>query len=128
MQLKFHIGRWYVKNIKPTPTGEAQEVKIKVRINANGVISLTSANLVEKKLKEEIPIDNGNGETNNMEVGQEVCIPLHISLIIYYAVNRNKICYFYFNFFFVKRKNKPIHPITLSNLILFNVNVYFRCC
>lgn len=67
-----HVGRWYVKNIKPTPTGEPQELKIKVRINANGVISLTSANLVEKKLKEDIPIDNGNGETNNMEVGQEV--------------------------------------------------------
>lgn len=69
-----HVGRWYVKNIKPTPAGEPQELKIKVRINANGVISLTSANLVEKKLKEDIPIDNGNGETNNMEVGQEVCM------------------------------------------------------
>lgn len=67
-------GRWYVKNIKPTAAGEAQEVKIKVRINAHGVIQLTSANLVEKKLKEEIPIDNGNGETNNMEVGPEVRI------------------------------------------------------
>lgn len=59
-----------MKNIKPGPQGEPQEVKIKVRINSNGVIQLTSANLVEKKPKEEIPIDNGNAE--NMEVGQEV--------------------------------------------------------
>lgn len=67
-------GRWYVKSIKPTPTGEAQEVKIKVRINANGVIQLTSANLVEKKAKEEVPADNGNVEPNNMDVTQEVRI------------------------------------------------------
>lgn len=66
------LGRWYVKNIKPTPTGEPQEVKIKVRINSNGVIQLTSANLVDKKPKEETPVDNGNTETNNMEVSQEV--------------------------------------------------------
>lgn len=61
-----------MKNIKPTPTGEPQEVKIKVRINANGVIQLTSANLVEKKPKEDVPVDNGNVETNNMDVTQEV--------------------------------------------------------
>lgn len=78
------IGRWYVKNIKPTSTGEAQEVKIKVRINANGVIQVTSANLVEKKLKEEIPVDNGNGETNNMDVGAEVCT-LYTTLFKYFS-------------------------------------------
>lgn len=66
-------GRWFVKNIKPTANGEAQEVKIKVRINLNGVIQLTSANLVEKKAKEEAPVDNGNAE-NSMDVTQEVCM------------------------------------------------------
>lgn len=66
-----------MKNIKPTATGEPQEVKIKVRINANGVIQLTSANLVEKKAKEEIPVDNGNTETKDMEVTQEVRIKFH---------------------------------------------------
>lgn len=59
-----------MKNIKPGPQGEPQEVKIKVRINSNGVIQLTSANLVEKKPKEDTPIDNGN--TENMDVSQEV--------------------------------------------------------
>lgn len=68
-------GRWYVK-VKPTPTGEPQEVKIKVRINANGVIQITGVNIVDKKAKEEVPVavDNGNSDTNNMEVGQEVRI------------------------------------------------------
>lgn len=76
-----------MKNIKPTPTGEAQEVKIKVRINAHGVIQVTSANLVEKKLKEEIPIDNGNGETNNMEVGQEVCVLVSLLKVPYRQIS-----------------------------------------
>lgn len=58
--------------VKPTPTGEAQEVKIKVRINANGVIQITGINIVDKKAKEEVPVDNGNTDTNNMEVTQEV--------------------------------------------------------
>lgn len=61
-----------MKNIKPTATGEHQEVKIKVRINVNGVIQLTSANIVDKKPKEETQCDNGNNE--NMEVTQEVCV------------------------------------------------------
>lgn len=69
----WNVGRWHVK-IKPTSTGEAPEVKIKVRINVNGVIQVISANLVEKKAKEEIPIDNGNTDTNNMDVTQEVRI------------------------------------------------------
>lgn len=74
-------GRWYVKNIKPTATGETQEVKIKVRINSNGVIQLTSANVVDKKPKEEAPVDNGNNE-NSMEVSQEVCVyPRHFCLL-----------------------------------------------
>jgi hypothetical protein len=37
-----------VRDVKPNANGEAQEVKIKVRINHNGVILISSANLVEK--------------------------------------------------------------------------------
>lgn len=72
-----------MKSIKPTSTGEPQEVKIKVRINANGVIQLTSANLVEKKAKEETPVDNGNTETNNMDVTQEVRIQFQCIHILF---------------------------------------------
>lgn len=74
-QIEFRFaGRWHVKNIKPTPNGEPQEVKVKVRINVNGVILVPSANVVDKKAKieEQSPVDNGTADTNNMDVSQEV--------------------------------------------------------
>lgn len=49
IQFKWTQGHWSVKNIKPTSTGESQEVRIKLRINDNGLILVTSANIVEKK-------------------------------------------------------------------------------
>lgn len=67
-------GRWHVKNIKPTANGEPQEVKIKVRINNNGIILVTSANVVDKKAikvdEPATPTDNGDNG-NKMDV-QEV--------------------------------------------------------
>ncbi|XP_015116865.1 97 kDa heat shock protein isoform X2 [Diachasma alloeum] len=44
-----HIGVWHIKNIKPTPEGEPSKVKIKVRLNLNGIFTVTSAVLVEKR-------------------------------------------------------------------------------
>lgn len=80
----FNLGRWHVKNIKPT--GEPQEVKIKVRININGVILVTGANLVDKKaakaIEEPTSVDNNSsGSTengNNMDT-QEVSLHIHYS-------------------------------------------------
>lgn len=47
---------------------------MRVRINPNGVILVTSANLVEKKAKaEEMNVENGNNDANNMDV-QEVSV------------------------------------------------------
>lgn len=68
-------GRWYVKNIKPAANGEPQEVKIKVRINNNGVILVTGANLVDKKAikADEQAADNGSADNGNKE-SQEVRI------------------------------------------------------
>lgn len=106
------LGRWYVKNIKPTANGEPQEVKIKVRINGNGVILITSANLVDKKAKvEEIPVDNGATEESKMDVGQEVCLKytffvLSVSLLVkffLYFINSERLFSFpllLFLFFF----------------------------
>lgn len=69
-------GRWHVRNIKPAANGEPQEVKIKVRINNNGVILVTSANLVDKKAikAEEQAADNGSADNGNKMETQEVCI------------------------------------------------------
>lgn len=64
-----------MKNIKLTASGESQEVKIKVRINNNGVILVTSANIVDKnaiKTEEVAAADNGNADNGNKMDTQEV--------------------------------------------------------
>ncbi|KAH8239457.1 hypothetical protein KR032_004433 [Drosophila birchii] len=47
------IGVWKVKDVKPTERGDGQDVKLKVRINNNGIVLISSATLVEKKEAEE---------------------------------------------------------------------------
>ncbi|EFO21220.2 hypothetical protein LOAG_07269 [Loa loa] len=42
-----HIGSWVVKNITPGPNNEARKVKVKVRINPNGIFSVCSASTFE---------------------------------------------------------------------------------
>ena len=44
--------------MKPTAEGGSQKVKVKVRINPNGIFGVSSANLVEKhEIEEEVPED-----------------------------------------------------------------------
>lgn len=43
------LGEWKVNDVKPSVTGDAQEVKVKVRINHNGIILISSAQMVERK-------------------------------------------------------------------------------
>jgi len=43
------IGQYNVKEIKPTVEGESSKVKVKVRINVHGIMSIVSAFIVEKK-------------------------------------------------------------------------------
>lgn len=38
-----------MNDVKPALTGEAQEVKVKVRINQNGILLISSAQMIEKK-------------------------------------------------------------------------------
>jgi heat shock protein len=58
-------GQWLVNDVKPSPTGEAQEVKVKVRINHNGIVLISSAQMVERKEVQEAAETNGNeGEQN----------------------------------------------------------------
>ncbi|XP_058129730.1 heat shock protein 105 kDa isoform X2 [Anopheles ziemanni] len=56
------IGSYQVKGIKPDANGEAQEVKVKVRINGNGIIMLASATIYERKESEEPASPGANGE------------------------------------------------------------------
>lgn len=52
-------GEWKVNDVKPSTSGEAQEVKVKVRINQNGVILISSAQMIEKK---DVQDEGGSGE------------------------------------------------------------------
>lgn len=70
-----HIGVFVIKNVKPTPEGEASKVKVKVRINLNGILTIASASLVEKreptqqeKEEEEKLLQQ---QQNNMDVEQQ---------------------------------------------------------
>ncbi|KRF84883.1 heat shock 70 kDa protein 4 isoform X2 [Drosophila virilis] len=47
------IGVWKIKDVKPTERGESQDVKLKVRINQNGIVLISSATLVDRKEQEE---------------------------------------------------------------------------
>ena len=49
-----------MKDVKPSANGEAQEVKVKVRINHNGLLLVASAQMVEKK---EVQDAEQNGAT-----------------------------------------------------------------
>merc|ERR1712012_1209554 len=48
-----HIEIFEVGDVRPTAEGGSQKVKVKVRINPNGIFGVSSANLVEKHEKEE---------------------------------------------------------------------------
>merc|ERR1712098_720313 len=53
-----HIGVFEIGDVKPTAEGGNQKVKVKVRINPNGIFGVSSANLVEKhEIEEEVPED-----------------------------------------------------------------------
>jgi len=56
------IGVWKIKEIKPTERGESQEVKLKVRINQNGIVLISSATLVDRKEMEEAAAAAAAGE------------------------------------------------------------------
>merc|ERR1719370_2215907 len=53
-----HIGNFEVGEVQPTAEGGNQKVKVKVRINPNGIFGVASASLVEKhEVEEEVPVE-----------------------------------------------------------------------
>ena len=53
-----HIGIFEIGDVRPTAEGGSQKVKVKVRINPNGIFGVANANLVEKhEIEEEVPED-----------------------------------------------------------------------
>merc|ERR1711971_37696 len=76
-----HIGNFEVGEVRPTAEGGNQKVKVKVRINPNGIFGVASASLVEKhEVEEEVPVemevdekkeDGEKKEEEKMEGGDE---------------------------------------------------------
>lgn len=53
-----HIGDFEIMEVRPNAEGGPQKVKVKVRVNPNGVFSVVSASQVEKhEIEEEVPVD-----------------------------------------------------------------------
>ncbi|KAI9301477.1 heat shock protein 70 family [Cunninghamella echinulata] len=55
------LGQFTIKDVKPTEDGKPAEVKVKVRLNIHGTLSVESAYTVEEKLVEE-EVTNKDGE------------------------------------------------------------------
>ncbi|XP_052738179.1 97 kDa heat shock protein [Bicyclus anynana] len=70
------IGEWHIRDVQPTPEGESQKVKLKVRVNIHGIITVASASLVEKKQQdtsqnESVEMENSNEAQANQEAPME---------------------------------------------------------
>jgi len=64
-----HIGLFEVGEVRPTEEGGNQKVKVKVRINPNGVFGVSSASLLEKhEVEEEVPVEM---EVNDSKPSEE---------------------------------------------------------
>jgi heat shock protein 110kDa len=66
----YFLGDWRINDVKPAPSGDAQEVKVKVRINHNGILLISSAQMVEKK---EVEVEEAAKQEpqNGMETDQQ---------------------------------------------------------
>merc|ERR1712062_387045 len=65
-----YIGNFEIGEVYPMPDGSNQKVKVKVRINLNGIFGVNSANFVEKQeIEEEVPmeVEEPKDETNKKE-------------------------------------------------------------
>ncbi|MEQ2286410.1 Heat shock 70 kDa protein 4L [Ameca splendens] len=75
------IGCFSVRNVVPQPDGDSSKVKVKVRINIHGILSVSSASLIEKlkgeaedmQIESEPPVQNEGRaeEQSKMQVEQE---------------------------------------------------------
>ena len=60
------IGRFLISGITPTSTGEAAKIKVRVRLNIHGVLTVSNASMVE-----ELPTPPPSPETNEKETPAE---------------------------------------------------------
>lgn len=72
-----HIGNFEVGEVRPLEDGGNQKIKVKVRVNLNGIFTVASASLVEKhEIEEEVPMEvdskdeKKEGETDEKKEGE----------------------------------------------------------
>lgn len=51
-----YIGQFTVRDVKPTADGASQKVKVKARVNLNGIFNISSATLLEKSELSDEPV------------------------------------------------------------------------
>merc|ERR1711874_796487 len=67
-----HIGLFEIGDVRPTSEGGNQKVKVKVRINPNGIFGVSSASLLEKhEIEEEVPVEMEVDQKENGEKKEE---------------------------------------------------------
>lgn len=66
------IGHFLINDVVPSPDGENSKVKVKVRLNSNGLFSITSASLYEIQQKTEDEQQNQQDDANNEQNGQSM--------------------------------------------------------
>lgn len=66
-------GVFTIKNVKSTPDGESAKVKVKVRVNLNGILTVASASLIEKReaVQDKEEDEAQQQPPNNMDVDQQ---------------------------------------------------------
>ncbi|XP_021184661.2 97 kDa heat shock protein isoform X2 [Helicoverpa armigera] len=69
------IGQWHIRDVQPTAEGESQKVKLKVRVNIHGIITVASASLVEKKQdaaqNDNIEMENANENSQGQDAAMD---------------------------------------------------------
>lgn len=88
------IGRWHVKDVKPNAAGESQEVKIKVRINANGLLLISSATMVDKKELDAAEAAEQAAAAANADAMEEVSVIVWSVVVGVHIINM-LCCYYY---------------------------------
>lgn len=70
----FFLGSWVIKDIRPNAEGKSQKVKVKVRVNLHGVMTISSASMYEAKesLEPETPDEQQQKESqqNSTDIQQ----------------------------------------------------------
>ncbi|EFX67876.1 hypothetical protein DAPPUDRAFT_229110 [Daphnia pulex] len=65
------ISQFHIQGVKPGAQGEAQKVKVKVRLNLHGILQVVSATMMEKQgtsqTNSEVTAEAANTETESME-------------------------------------------------------------